>query len=78
MKGLLLFIKNNRIIYKASIVSIIILMFISVMQINPNNENKTISGTPLTADYTICFDASIGKFSIVSMLHLLKVLFFVY
>ena len=64
MKGLLLFIKNNRIIYKASIVSIIILMFISVMQINPNNEKKTISGTISNADYTICFDASTGKFSI--------------
>ena len=65
MKGLLLFIKNNRIIYKASIVSIIILMFISVMQINPNNEKKTISGTISNADYTICFDASNGEFSIV-------------
>ncbi len=64
MKGLLLFIKNNRIIYKASIVSILILMLISVMQINPNNENKTISGTPLEANYTICFDASSGDFSI--------------
>lgn len=64
MKGLLLFIKNNRIIYKASIVSILILMLISVMQINPNNENKTISGTISNADYTICFDASNGTFSI--------------
>lgn len=64
MKGLLLFIKNNRIIYKASIVSILILMLIYVMQINPNNENKTISGTISNADYTICFDASNGKFSI--------------
>ena len=39
MKGLFLFIKNNRIIYKISIVSILILMFISVVQINPDDMN---------------------------------------
>ena len=56
MKELFLFIKNNRIIYKISIVSILILMLISVMQINPKNvEKNSVSGDLVEKDYAIMF-----------------------
>ena len=62
MKELFLFIRNNRIIYKVSIVSILVLMLISVVQINPENIKKNNVGAENGIDYTIEFRASDGKF----------------
>lgn len=63
MKGLFLFIKNNRIIYKVSIVSILILMLISVVQINPSNMNSLKKGVSAsnTIDYYIEFRGETGN-----------------
>ena len=58
MKELFLFIRNNRIIYKVSIVSILVLMLISVMQINPKNvEKNSVSLELVEMDEAIMFYA---------------------
>lgn len=62
MENLLLFVKNNKVLYKVSVLLIVIMMLISVVQLIPNRENNKKVSASIENDYTLVFDASTHTF----------------